>query len=260
MNITEKRENLPKMQNLDEIKSLAIETLKASGDAENAKEKGEIDKFLDEVIKHYASESKHASYLVCKGSEDPMKTAILMFAYPTIRVKETKDADTGIVTRSIEDSEKGIDLADLQKRIGAIGADSNWLFAAEKLNYHLTYKAAMEMGDSRLQAILKSNDNFIMKDISRQIDLGKNPVSNNNLKKTLQGIVEMMLGKEYHIISADEKYLVQVFVKDNGKSRTSVTSANHRACVGYLKKICYRILTDGAGYDVETKNIKKELR
>ena len=54
-----------------------------------------------------------------------------------------------------------------------------------------------------------------------------------------------------------EKYLVDVYSNDNKKSKTGITAANHKTLRNYLKKVCYRILTNGTGYDVESKEIKE---
>ena len=36
-----------------------------------------------------------------------------------------------------------------------------------------------------------------------------------------------------------------------------ITAANHKTLRNYLKKVCYRILTGGTGYDVDQREIKE---
>lgn len=241
-----------KTTNLEEIKAIAEEMLEKAEAAESVEERRIAEDDLEQTVNYYTSVSKGKVYAEIKASDDPMKAAILRFFFPTIKVKEQKDKDTKLVIRSIVDAEKPIDLADLHKKIGGIGADPKWLYAGEKFNYHLTIRAAERVG-----ATVKS-DAFVMNDIAHQIELGKNPCSNTQMLKTLQGIIDMMLGEGFKATSHDVNYLVDCYANDNKKSKSSITLANHKTLRGYLKKICYRILTNGSGYDVEQREIKEK--
>lgn len=250
--------------NLTALKAFAIKALALSEVAETTDDRAELDELVDDIVAMYTGEAKDACYASALSSENPMHYAINTFFFKSIRVKNVIDKETKMVSRTIEDCDKKIDLLDLHKKVlsmtknaHGIGTDSNWVFAAEKFNYYLTYRAAMEMGDNRLSEVLKGNDNFIMNKISKEFDLGKNPVSNNQLKRTLQTIVHMMIGEEFQIKACDLAYLNQVYIKDNGKSRTGVMTANHKTLVEYLKKICYRVMNNLDGYEVESREVKK---
>lgn len=243
-----------KTTDLAEIKVIAQQQLELAENADSVSDKAKFESNLEEVIAYYGSISKAACYAAIRKTEDPMKSAILQFSYPTIKVKETRDKDTKIVVRSIEDAEKPIDLGDLYKRCeGNLGADRNWIYSAEKLNYHLTLRAA-----ERVNATVKS-DSFYMNKLSREIDLGKNPCSNTQLLKTLNLVIAQMIGEEFKGNSHDVNYLIDVYANDNKKSKTGITAANHKTLRNYLKKICYRILTGGTGYDVEQREIKETV-
>lgn len=250
MNAIETIERVRKETDLAKIRAIATEWLEKSEIAENAGEIAEAFGVVEEAIKCYATMSRTACYNEAVKSGNPMQYAILEFFYPTIKVKENKDNETKAITRTIEDAEKPIDLGDLHKRKGGIGADKHWIYAAEKFNYYLSIRAA-----ERVNAEIKK-DSFYMNEISQKISLGKNPCSNTQLLKTLQGIVDMMLGEGYKVTSHDVNYLIDVYANDNKKSKTGITAANHKTLRGYLKKVCYRILTNGKGYDVQQKEIK----
>ena len=239
-----------KTTNLEEIKALAEEMLTRAESAETMEAKRTAEADLEEVINYYAGISKAHCYAEAKASGDPMKFAITRFFFPIIKVKETKDKDTEIVIRSIADAERPIDLGDLHKKLGGIGADKNWLYAAEKFNFYLTVRAAGRVG-----AVVNS-DAMVMNEIAKAFDMGKNPCSNTQLLKTLQLVVTMMLGEGYKANSHDVNYLVDVYSNDNKKSKTGITAANHKTLRNYLKKVCYRILTNGDGYEVQQKDIK----
>ncbi len=238
--------------NLAEIKAIAEDLLTKSEEAETIAAKKEIDDDLDYVVGYYKNISKTSAYAAAKASGDPMQYAIREFFYPAIKVKETKDKDTGIVLRSVEDAIAPLDLGDMHKKLGGIGANKNWIYMAEKLNYYLTINAANRVG-----ATIK-HDSMTMKEISKDIDLGKNPCSKTNMLKTLQAVITAMLGDGYKVTSHDVNYLTDVYANDVKKSKTSISAANHSTLRGYLKKVCYRILSGRKGYDVEQREIREK--
>lgn len=238
--------------NLAELKALAEEYLAKAEDAEEVSVKKDIEADLDEIIDEYGKQSKMQTYEAASKSGNAMEYAVKTFFYPVIKVAEKKEKDTDIVIRSIGMAQRPIDLGDLHKRLKGIGADTKWIYTAEKLNFYLTVRAAQRVG-----ATVKS-DAFRMHEIARDISLGKNPVSNTNMLKTLQTVITEMLGEGYKATSHDVNYLIDVYANDSKKSKTAITAANHKTLRNYLKKVCYRILTGGTGYDVEQKEIKEE--
>lgn len=238
--------------NLEEIRDIAEKLLAEAESCKDVSKKADIDKDLDEVINYYKLTSKAKVYAEAKASDDAMKFAVTTFFYPTIRVKEIKDRETETVSRCIENAQAPIDLGDLHKKLEGIGADKKWIYAAEKFNYYLTIRAAKRVGAT------VNSDAFVMRDISREFDMGKNPCSNTQLLKTLQNVITMMLGDGYKATSHDVNYLVDCYSNDSKKSKTSITLANHKTLRNYLKKICYRVLTDGIGYNAEQKEIKEK--
>lgn len=241
--------------NLEEIKKIAEDLLNQAEETEDVRKKAEIEADLDTAISAYKSTSKAQVYNAAKESGNPMHYAVNAFFYPTIRVKEEK-TETGGVIRKIDDALTGIDLGDLHKNLGGIGADKKWIYLAEKLNFYLTYRAAKDVGHDALMKLLDNTDCFTMDKISHEVDLGKNPVSNTNMLKTLQTVITAMLGDGYRASSYDVKYLDRVYVNDDKRSKTSVRAANHKALRNYLKKVCWQILNGRPGYDVDQREIR----
>lgn len=237
-----------------EVKAMAEVYLEKADNAELAQDKADNESAIEQCINRYKFLSKTACYAEAKASGDPLRYAVMQFYYPTIKLKATADKDSGIIIRSIIDAQTPIDLGDMHKKLGGIGHDTNWIYAAEKFNYHLTIRAAERVG-----ATVKS-DAYQMKKVSQERDLGKNPCSNTQMLKTLQLIITMMLGEEFagKVTSHDVNYLVDVYSNDSKKSKTAITAANHKTLRSYLKKVCYRILNGNKGYDVETREIKEK--
>lgn len=238
-------------KDLKEIKTIAENLLEKAEAEEDLTKRQEIFADLDETIAYYKATSRDLCYDNAEKSGDPMKYAVNEFFFPTIKLQEKKDKDTAEIVRSIIDTAAPIELGDMHKKLKGIGADHRWIYAAEKLNFYLTARAAQRMN------VKVNTDAFIMDKIAHDIDMGKDPVSNTNLLKTLQGVVTMMIGEGYKATSHDVNYLVDVYSNDSKKSKTAITAANHRTLRTYLKKVCYRILNKNTGYEVEQREIKE---
>lgn len=243
-----------KNETMAEVKAMAEAYLEKADNAELAQNKADNEKAIEQCINRYKFLSKTACYAEAKASGDPMKYAVKQFYYPTIKLKATEDKDSGIVIRSIIDSQAPIDLGDMHKKLGGIGHDTNWIYDAEMFNLHLTVRAADRVG-----AKVKTGD-FRLNKASLERNLGKNPCSNTQMLKTLQKVVSEMIGEEFNgkVTSHDVNYLVDVYSNDSKKSKTAITAANHKTLRGYLKKVCYRILNGNKGYDIETREIKEK--
>lgn len=245
-------------RNLDEIRAIANERLAAFEAAGTIEEKTAAAKDLDEAISYYNEVAKDTCFEICRDAENPMHHAILTFFWDGIRVKEDKD-ENDKVYRSIDDTINPIDLGALHRFMNnKLGANPDWIYTAQKLNFFLTYRAAEDLGAATVQELLDKNpDKFALHKIARSIDLGETPCSNTNLLKTLQRVVTEMLGEGHNVTSHDVQYLLYCYANDNKKSKTSINLANHKTLRNYLKKICYRVLTGNTGYDVNQKEIKK---
>lgn len=216
-----------------------------------------LDNDIAEKVSKYVADSRIVCFEDCKATENPMLTAVMALTFPAIAAKDEKTDEAGTTVRTIVDTEKPIDLLKLHKHCGSIGADKQWVYMAEKMNFALTARRANELGVDPT----KINDSYAMSAISKQYDLGKNPASNTNLLKTLQLVVTAMLGKdnegkEYKATSHDVNYLLAVYSK-KGKKALSVSCANHNYFRNYLAIICHRIVT-GKSYDVEFKAQKSK--
>ena len=187
----------------------------------------------------------------CKASGDPMLAAVTTLSYVTIGVKDEQKGDDKVPVRTIVDKERQIDLFKLHKFCGTIGADENWLHAAQKMNLLLTAQKAKDLGLDP-KAV---NDSYAMSEIAREFDMGKNPTSKTNLLRTLQVVITAMLGEGYKATSHDVNFLMSVYSRKNRKALT-VTCANHRYFRNYLAEICHRIVT-GKTYELDYKT-KKE--
>lgn len=211
-------------------------------------------KAMEDKINEYTSIARDDCFEACKNSPDPMLTAVTVLSFVTIATKDEQKGDDKIPVRIVVEKERQIDLFKLHKYCGdkGIGANPQWLYMAEQLNMLMTAKKAKDLGIDPKSV----NDSYAMSNISREINLGKDPTSNTNMLKTLQSIITAMLGDGYKATSHDVNFLWSVYTKKNRKALV-VTAANHKALRGYLAEICHRIVT-GKKYGIEYKAVKAQ--
>lgn len=208
---------------------------------------------IEQTVNEYTSIAREECFAALKATKDPMLEAVKVLIYPTIRAKDSKVGNEKIPVRSIEDIEKPIDLLKLHKYVGGdgIGADKNWAYKVEKLNFLMTAQKAVDLGIDPKSV----NDSYAMSDISKSIDLGKTPCSKTNILKTVQAIVTAMVGEEYKATSHDVNFLMSVYSRKN-RAALTVTCANHKYMRQYMAEICHRIVL-GKSYALDYKKIKK---
>lgn len=211
-------------------------------------ESSKADVAMTERINEYTGIVRDMCFEDCKNTENPMLTAVKTLSFVTIGVKDEQKGDDKVPVRSIVERERQIDLLKLHKFCGSIGADENWIHVAQKMNFLLTAQKCVDLGvDPKI-----INDSYAMTAIAKEIDMGKSPTSKTNLLKTLQLVINAMLGEEYKATSHDVNFLMSVYSKKNRKALT-VTCANHRYFRNYLAEVCHRIVT-AKGYEVDFKS------
>lgn len=226
--------------------------------AETIKRLAEIESKTAELIKDYAAFSKLEGLTTFAAAEDPLLSLVKALTYEVIRVKDEPIEDSDLTKRVVVPAEKIYDPADLVKfvkdrRLGvAVGKESNWVYQIEKLNTLMTAKKAEDLGIDPKEV----NDSINMSKIAREINMGKNPCSNTQFLKTLQGVVAAMIGEEYKAVSHDVNYLKTIYAKKSRKALT-VTCANNKQLRQYITEICHRLAT-GGHYEVEYKKAKAQ--
>lgn len=205
---------------------------------------------ITETVNEYTRIARDGVFQQCKESGDAMLEAVKLLSFETIAVKDDKTDESKIPVRKVEPREKAIDLLKLHKYCEGIGAQKDWVYRIQKFNMLLTLQKCIDLGvDPK-----KVNDSYAMSDLARQIEFGKTPTSKTNILKTLQAVVDAMLGEGYKATSHDVNYLLSIYAKKNRKA-LSVTCANHSYLTRYLAEICHRIVT-GESYDVVYKEKK----
>ena len=243
---------------LSDLRNLAVETLDKWDRSDSVDERKQLNATLEQIVEQYAVDAKAACYRAAVNSGDPMRYACDRYFYDAIRVKETKDRETGEVVRSIEDAQKSIDLANLhEKTKGGIGRDHLWVDRIKAFNYYLTLRAADRLGDGTMGELLrKYPDVYKLSEAAKTLLKGE--LTEESLIASIDEIIKGMIGGEY---TADEKDLHELqdnYISNDRKSKTNVNAANHRTLVEIFKKMCYRHINGLPGYGVVTRELKKQ--
>lgn len=214
----------------------------------------EIDGKIADLVGEYTSIARAIAFQDCKDTEHPMRAACINPSFDTIRAKQVPiEEGSKIKKLVIEDDSKRIDLKRLWKFCDKkLGDDPSWIYAAEQFNFRLTLRACQRHGIKAKEV----NDSYAMAKLAKEFDLGKNPVSNTNILKTLTQVVQMMIGEEFKPNSHDVNRLVDVYCKADNRNLLKAKAANHNQMRGYLQAICHRILT-GEAYELDYKKAKK---
>ena len=213
---------------------------------------------MEEDVNDYTALAYKKTFDEVAAAENPMHAACLKLQYDSINIKDVKEKESSTIKKEVVDVKKNIDLLRLHKEInGGIGANKDWAYMLQKLNMMLTADAIAKVASTPQEAkekLEKFDGSYAIADAAKNIDLGKNPVSQTNFKNTLKSIVQAMLGDEYHPKASDLEYLKLVYSK-GGKTVRSVSMLQHRNFCWHIANICNNVLTT-LGYTVEYK-VKK---
>ena len=209
---------------------------------------------LDEDIKAYATTAQALAFHQLKVEENPVLSAIKRFEYTVLAVKDEK-ADTGIITKTVIERSKQLDLLKFDKFCEGdnIMHDNLWSCKIEKFNQLMCIRAAREL---KIDPKTISNS-FAMSKVAEEIKLGATPDSNTKILALLGECINSIIYEEgehgniYKATSKDVAFLVMVYTK-KGKNALTIATAKHAAMRGYIMEILHRIVTE-KDYSIDFK-------
>lgn len=245
---------------MPEIKATVEELVRQQNELladEKISEAHAMNETVDQLVNRYTNLARSECFKELLASENPMHAAVLKLTYQSIRVKETEDKETGVITRTVIDVDKDIDLLALNKQSkDGIGADKGWFHKIQKLNYLLAVAVGQSIGDPKwdTQNLPKISDSFVMTDIARGLSFGKTPTSNTQILKTLTNIVQAMIGEEFKPTSHDVAFLRECYSRKDRTAKT-VQLPNHKSFCLMMRDVCNNCMTK-SGYAANSKAVK----
>lgn len=269
--MTEKNKNaLAKIEELKvEIANLVKEFNDASSSKDLATAKNSRDK-IDNLVGEYANAAKVAAF------EDIIERANLkigvMFleAVKTLEiefltVKITEDKDTKIDEAEIVYKNRRIDPMDVQKHHGTnIGAEVGWEHEIDRFGFRLALRAAKMVGMSDAN-IKKISDSYSMnklneqhraaiaKEVNAEGNEMPNPISNTNMTKEMQSVVDKCIGKGYKITVHDVNFMILTM----GKIDANNPRAIKMSALKGIRDIFMNVMSNLVEY-ADAKNEKGE--
>lgn len=218
----------------------------------------EIEDECDKLVAKGNWHMETAAMLKCAESEKPLLQFCLDFDYLAFSVKDRKDKESEAHYLELSVSKKQMNLLKFNTFCGGNLGAGDWISAIQQLGLRLTLKAAASIGipADKMQEI---DDSYRMTKLAREVKLSKadesgstpDPVSKNQMVKTLDLILTLMLGEEggYHCDTRDVGFLLGCFTR-KGKKALSLKTANNKELTGLIHQIAHRVAT-GKPYSIE---------
>lgn len=265
---TVKEQNLEKIMEIEGKLPEKIETynktLLEKGANECSSLGEEISKLSNELIKCY----KVVAFEELLTEENPIISAITRLTVPIKRAKLGKAENSIVRVFSIVDANLKIDLKELEaysKR--QLMADKDWVHLIAKFNYLLlTYSVDTLMKDEKIKEgeLSKIRDNYHMKEIARQKDLGKTPTSDTQILAQLNKVIASIIGKETKInnkyikaASQDVRWLKMVYAKKDNKEVLTAVQSTDNQLRGLITEILHGIICNKE-YRITSKYVKEK--
>lgn len=213
-------------------------------------------------VKEYAEVAQALCFANLKATEKPMLEAIKQLTFTILRVKESANKDSGVITREVTKTDRQIDLLKLDEfcqrdKSPSIANDKMWQYKVQAFNQLLCLRAAQELKiDPKSIA-----DTYYLSEKAKEIDMGKTPTSNTQILKQLQTVIDAILyeagenGNIYKAKSQDVAFLLMLYTK-KGKKALTVSTAKHTIMRNLVAEICHRIVLDAA-YKLDYKQAKE---
>ena len=145
-----------------------------------------------ELVNNTNTKITEEEFTKLRGTEDPMRAAILKLTIPRKNVREVQDKETKAVHWEIVDGKRIIDLVSFQSFCGniKIANEVGWQWRAELVARLVAARVTKDIGGN--YAELLENYKLSKKAVEAQTREAT-PTSNNQLTKLLQDFVDMIL-------------------------------------------------------------------
>lgn len=241
--------------------------------ADNTAATKAIEEFLSDVVIELNAECRHQCFVALKATSNPILEGCKQLSYTGYAARDRKSSkDDSATKRVIEETQRSIDLLKLHDFLDKVsGADSNWPHRIQKLNMQLAVrmikelsvpefgedgkvsKTADKVAEERIKALA---DTYRMSDTAKDIKSGVDVSTNTKLGKTLQTIVDMMLGEGVcKVRTQDVRFLISLYTKE-GRSACTVQTSNHVKLCKLVKELIHASITRNFQYGVEYDRVK----
>lgn len=242
---TKKADHSRIIENLNAIKAevdslvISYNTLISDEDA-SAKDIKELDTKIQDKVADYNKAKKNLTFLECGDTEAPLLEACRRYTYQKLAIADITEEGVidDIKTRTVKFNDAVIDLLDLSRRIGKIGADKKWQDYAADLNALMAFQLAKDLGRDPKEVL----GNTKMDRLVKETAFGKDPLSNKNKNRTMEKLIQAMIGTEYHANIHAVNFLYAIYAQEDRKRSGTVKLPGKKKFVQKLASICNVII------------------
>ena len=206
----------------------------------------------------YLEHKQHEVFCALKAQEKPMLAAVRQYSFPVVKHRAVKEGGVVLGIELIE-RERQIDLVKLSK---FCELDTTWALKVELFGQLLCMRSAKELNMSAAEVRQIANT-YYMSELARKEKLGETPMSNTQVVKALQAVIDSFLFEAggnganiYKVNNYDANYLLMCYTK-RGKGMLSVQVAKAGFVHSLILDVCHRIVT-GKVYNLEFKQMKEK--
>ena len=208
---------------------------------------------IQKAVSGYNNNSWTKTKLDIASTEDPMRTAVMEFYYPVIKVVDVNigDKEAPVMIKKVRDADKIISLKKLHDGTAdGIGRNKRWYHLVEVFAALMAAKSTgdIEADDDndrkRIAKNILTNFDFAaeQQDIDAVIEGG---FSNTKVVKALQKVVDAMLGEGYAICNKDFNFVSQRSTKKSKNKKCTNEAINASEMAEVMLHVCYKLLTGG---------------
>ena len=153
-------------------------------------------------------------------------------------------------TTSIEATKKKVQI-DMVAFCERKGLPLDWYHELQSLNKRLTLRLAKSLGMSATE-VKSIDDSYLMSEIAKQIELGKNPVSNTQCVNHMQKVLDLLCEGIGKVNNYDLAYIMAAYSKRSNKSKLTIVASKHNQLVSLVTDVAHKIAM-GYAYNLDCK-------
>lgn len=244
-------------RDLEQIKleaDAAVTAFNTALDENDAAGMRDAEESIDALVKEYAGTKRQQVFVALRATDDPIKSAVLMYEYEILRVNKNRSEGT-LTSYELGTTNKHIDL---KKLCDFCKLPVTWDLRVQKLSMLLAVRTANEIGYTK-ERLEKLVDGWFLKGIEKSKEDGKTPTSNTQCVKMLQSVIDLLLPDQgYKATNHDIGFLLSSFVDVDKRERHTLVAKKPGNMNDLVLNVLNKIVTGGT-YKVMQKLSKKQV-
>ncbi len=227
-----------------------LETLKEALRTRDLDAYATTKKILNEQVQSLNKALCNVAFAEFMAAENPYVAAIDRFSIDAYRIKEeTSKEDGAILSVKLDKRQSRINLANFTSFAGTLSKD--WINKAAQL------LSLLQLRETEVFALkpedLAKKSYFFISAAKRKME-GETPDSNTQIVRTLQSIIDELIGPTYRCTNHDIAFIQECAFQFDAKAKAGLKSMNEKAFQTVMLSVAYRCLK-GETYKVKNQKL-----